>query len=57
MIRPSLIISANLLRDTQAWRMSCSSASRSGNEQQARKTLGNRQYPPLDPAPGTYVYE
>jgi polyhydroxyalkanoate synthase subunit PhaC len=30
---------------------------RSGNEQPARKTLGNRQYRPLDPAPGTYVYE
>jgi polyhydroxyalkanoate synthase len=30
---------------------------RSGAERQARKTLGNRQYPPLDPAPGTYVYE
>jgi polyhydroxyalkanoate synthase len=30
---------------------------RSGNERLARKTLGNRQYPPLDPAPGTYVYE
>jgi polyhydroxyalkanoate synthase subunit PhaC len=29
----------------------------SGNERSARKTLGNRQYPPLDPAPGTYVYE
>jgi polyhydroxyalkanoate synthase len=30
---------------------------RSGNERQARTTLGNRQYPPLDPAPGTYVHE
>ena len=30
---------------------------RSGNERQARATLGNRQYPPLGPAPGTYVYE
>jgi hypothetical protein len=24
---------------------------------QARATLGNRQYPPLDPAPGRYVFE
>jgi polyhydroxyalkanoate synthase subunit PhaC len=30
---------------------------RSGSERPARKTLGNRQYPPLDPAPGTYVFE
>jgi polyhydroxyalkanoate synthase len=30
---------------------------RSGSERPARKTLGNRQYRPLDPAPGTYVYE
>jgi polyhydroxyalkanoate synthase subunit PhaC len=30
---------------------------RSGSERQARATLGNRQYPPLDPAPGTYVLE
>jgi len=30
---------------------------RSGSERPARKTLGNRQYQPLDPAPGTYVYE
>jgi len=30
---------------------------RSGNERQACATLGNRQYPPLGPAPGTYVYE
>jgi polyhydroxyalkanoate synthase subunit PhaC len=30
---------------------------RSGSEQPARKTLGNRQYRPLTPAPGTYVYE
>jgi len=30
---------------------------RSGPERQARATLGNRQYPPLGPAPGTYVYE
>ena len=30
---------------------------RSGSERPARKTLGNRQYPPLDPAPGTYVHE
>jgi polyhydroxyalkanoate synthase subunit PhaC len=30
---------------------------RSGPERPARKTLGNRQYPPLAPAPGTYVYQ
>jgi polyhydroxyalkanoate synthase subunit PhaC len=30
---------------------------RSGSEHPARKTLGNRQYRPLTPAPGTYVYE
>jgi len=30
---------------------------RSGPERQARSTLGNRQYPPLGPAPGTYVYQ
>jgi len=30
---------------------------RSGRERQARATLGNRQYPPLGPAPGTYVFE
>ena len=30
---------------------------RSGIERPARKTLGNRQYPPLGPAPGTYVSE
>lgn len=30
---------------------------RSGNERQARATLGNRQYPPLCPAPGSYVHE
>jgi poly[(R)-3-hydroxyalkanoate] polymerase subunit PhaC len=30
---------------------------RSGHERQARATLGNRQYPPLAPAPGTYVFE
>jgi polyhydroxyalkanoate synthase len=30
---------------------------RSGSEQPARKTLGNREYRPLDPAPGAYVYE
>jgi polyhydroxyalkanoate synthase subunit PhaC len=30
---------------------------RSGSERPARKTLGNRQYPPLGPAPGTYVSE
>jgi polyhydroxyalkanoate synthase len=30
---------------------------RSGAERPARKTLGNHQYPPLGPAPGTYVYE
>jgi polyhydroxyalkanoate synthase subunit PhaC len=30
---------------------------RSGNERQARTTLGNRQYPPLGPAPGTYVHQ
>jgi len=28
---------------------------RSGPTRQAPATLGNRQYPPLDPAPGTYV--
>jgi polyhydroxyalkanoate synthase subunit PhaC len=27
----------------------------SGNERQARPTLGNRQYPPLGPAPGSYA--
>jgi polyhydroxyalkanoate synthase subunit PhaC len=32
-------------------------AAHSGREQPARKTLGNRQYPPLAPAPGTYVHE
>jgi polyhydroxyalkanoate synthase len=31
--------------------------SRSGGERQARATLGNRGYPPLGPAPGTYVHE
>jgi polyhydroxyalkanoate synthase subunit PhaC len=30
---------------------------RSGPERAARKTLGDRQYPPLAPAPGTYVYQ
>jgi polyhydroxyalkanoate synthase subunit PhaC len=30
---------------------------RSGNERQARTTLGSREFPPLDPAPGTYVFE
>jgi len=30
---------------------------RSGSERPARKTLGNHQYPPLGPAPGTYVFE
>jgi polyhydroxyalkanoate synthase subunit PhaC len=30
---------------------------RSGRERQASATLGNRQYPPLGPAPGTYVYQ
>jgi polyhydroxyalkanoate synthase subunit PhaC len=30
---------------------------RSGHEKTARSTLGNRQYPPLAPAPGTYVFE
>ena len=30
---------------------------RSGPEKAARATLGNRQYPPLVPAPGTYVFE
>ena len=30
---------------------------RSGNERQARANLGSRQYPPLAPAPGTYVFE
>ena len=30
---------------------------RSGHEKAARATLGNRQYRPLTPAPGTYVYE
>ena len=30
---------------------------RSGPERPARKTLGNHQYPPLGPAPGTYVFE
>jgi polyhydroxyalkanoate synthase len=30
---------------------------RSGPQRQVRATLGNRQYPPLGPAPGTYVHE
>jgi polyhydroxyalkanoate synthase len=30
---------------------------RSGAEKAARHTLGNKQYPPLGPAPGTYVHE
>ena len=30
---------------------------RSGSEKTARTTLGNRQYPPLADAPGTYVFE
>jgi poly(3-hydroxyalkanoate) synthetase len=30
---------------------------RSGREKAARATLGNRQYRPLAPAPGTYVHE
>jgi polyhydroxyalkanoate synthase subunit PhaC len=30
---------------------------RSGPERQAPATLGNRRYPPLGPAPGTYVHE
>ena len=30
---------------------------RSGPEKAARATLGNRQYPPLGEAPGTYVFE
>jgi polyhydroxyalkanoate synthase subunit PhaC len=30
---------------------------RSGPERRARATLGNRQYRPLDSAPGTYVHE
>ena len=30
---------------------------RSGAEKPARKTLGTREYPPLEPAPGTYVHE
>jgi polyhydroxyalkanoate synthase subunit PhaC len=29
---------------------------RSGPQKAARATLGNRQYPPLHPAPGTYVF-
>ena len=30
---------------------------RSGGKKKAPASLGNRQYPPLDPAPGTYVHE
>jgi polyhydroxyalkanoate synthase subunit PhaC len=30
---------------------------RSGPERQAPASLGNRQYPPLGPAPGTYVHQ
>jgi len=33
------------------------SIARSGPQKAARATLGNRQYPPLTPAPGTYVFE
>jgi polyhydroxyalkanoate synthase subunit PhaC len=32
-------------------------AARSGTERPPHKTLGNQHYKPLDPAPGTYVYE
>jgi polyhydroxyalkanoate synthase len=32
-------------------------AARSGSEKPARNTLGSREYPPLAPAPGTYVHE
>jgi hypothetical protein len=35
----------------------CYDTARSGRERQARATLGNRQYPPLDPAPGRYEFE
>ena len=31
--------------------------SRSGGTKQAPKTLGSAKYPPLDPAPGTYILE
>ena len=31
--------------------------SRSGEEKRARAALGSRKYPPLGPAPGTYVHE
>ncbi len=32
-------------------------STRSGKKKRARKRLGSRQYPPLAPAPGTYVHE
>ena len=32
-------------------------SARSGGQKKAPASLGNRQYPPLGPAPGTYVFE
>ena len=32
-------------------------STRSGRKKRARKTLGNKRYPPLARAPGTYVFE